>query len=101
MASSICVTCHSPAVAHCHTCHKPVCKSCVVKSGDGSFCSSACAQNYAKFHARYKGEGGSSILWKLIKAAVILAILAAAAVFIAAKVLKIPYFAELLKKLGL
>ncbi|MBI3827880.1 MAG: hypothetical protein HY291_00070 [Planctomycetes bacterium] len=100
MASSICVSCHRPAVAHCYTCHKPVCKNCAVKSGEGSFCSSACAENYAKFNARYKGEGRSSFLLKLVKLTLLLAILAGAGVFVAAKVLQIPYFVELLKKLG-
>ncbi|MCW8128851.1 MAG: hypothetical protein KIS92_00575 [Planctomycetota bacterium] len=100
MASNICVSCHAPANERCHTCHKPVCGKCVVPVGSNTFCTKACAENYAKFNARYKGEG-SGFVGKLVKLAVVLAILGGVALFVGAKVLKIGFCVELLKKIGM
>lgn len=101
MASSICVTCHTPASARCISCHKPVCDAHVVTSGGKPFCSSACGENYAKFYAKHPDTRGSGFFARLIKLAVALAILGAIAVVVGAKVLKLGVCIELLKKVGL
>lgn len=44
-----------PAITHCFQCHKPVCKSCVMVTPHGSFCSSECSIIYREFQDRFQG----------------------------------------------
>ncbi|OHB75819.1 MAG: hypothetical protein A2Z34_11095 [Planctomycetes bacterium RBG_16_59_8] len=55
------------AVTHCYQCHKPLCKSCLMVTPHGSFCSSECNIIYKEFKERYKGEGKrkSSVMAKI------------------------------------
>ena len=93
-----------PASARCPTCHKPVCADCVVRDGGNTFCSATCRDNYARFQARYKPEGGPGILARLknfVVTVIVLALLAVLAVFAGAKFLHVGFCQDLLKRLGL
>jgi len=57
-----------PSVAMCHQCHKPICKSCVMVTPVGSFCSSECSIIYKEMKAKLgqtgkkKGGGAGMVL---------------------------------------
>lgn len=48
---------NAPSVSHCHQCHKPLCKSCVMVTPAGSFCSSECSIIYKEMKAKLGGGG--------------------------------------------
>jgi len=104
MASSFCVNHPSRAAgARCHTCHKPLCDECAIKEGANTFCSARCREGHEKFYAKYPDEGGGSFLRKL-KSLVLLAValaVIAGALYAGAKIFKIEFCVELLKKVGL
>ena len=101
MRTGICINHRDRSASeHCHTCHKPICSECVKRVGSNIFCSQACAENYANFHAKFQSER-PSLIGKLIKFALVLAVLAGAGLFIGAKVLHIGSCVEWLKKFGL
>ena len=53
------------ATARCVTCHKPICGQCMVRVGDHPYCSQTCADNAARFAARYRPEEGPGCFGKL------------------------------------
>ena len=101
--SSICVNHTSRAATQrCVSCHKPICDECIVESSGNVYCSQVCADNAARYNARFKPDAGPGIFGKLknlILSLVGLAAIAAVVVLICAKVLKIQFFIDLLKKL--
>ncbi|HEY3225830.1 MAG TPA: B-box zinc finger protein [Planctomycetota bacterium] len=48
-----------PAVSTCHQCHKDLCKSCVMVTPTGTFCSSECSVLFRELKA-HEGEGKKS-----------------------------------------
>ena len=105
MAASVCINHPDRAgTARCSTCHKPICNSCVVEIDGAIYCSKNCADNAARFRANFRPETGPGFfgrLKNLIISIVGMAVVAAIAVVIFAKVLKIDFFINLLKKVGL
>lgn len=105
MSASVCIK-HPDrvATARCTTCHKPVCDSCVVEISGSKYCSKTCADNAARFQATFRPErspGFFSKLTNLIISLVGMALVAAVAIVLLAKVAKIDFFVNLLKKFGL
>jgi hypothetical protein len=104
MARSVCIH-HTDrtATARCYTCHKPICSDCVVREGEGTFCGTACASNYTKFHAKFQSErpGFFGRIKRFMAACLVLVILAAILIVVGAKFLKLGFCEELLKSLGL
>ena len=102
---SICVNHTSrAATARCSSCHKPICDECVVKESGTVFCSQACAVNAARFNANFKpdrGPGFFGSIKNMIVSLVGLAFVLAVGVAICAYVLKIGFFVNLLKSIGL
>ncbi len=47
-----------PSVTMCAQCHKPLCKSCVMVTPGGSFCSTECSILNREFKAKMQGAGG-------------------------------------------
>ena len=41
----------------CHQCHKPICRSCVVVTPEGSFCSSECTVTFRLVKTKLGGGG--------------------------------------------
>jgi hypothetical protein len=90
--------------SRCSTCHKPICSDCVVKLSGSVFCSQICHDNAARFNANFKPDHGPGFFGRLkntIVSFVGMAAVAAVVVVILAKVLKIDFFINLLKKVGL
>ena len=105
MSASVCIK-HPDrvATARCSTCHKPICDDCVVEVSGAKFCSKTCADNAARFQAKFRPEpspGFFSKLKNLIISLVGMALVAAVTVVLLAKVAKIDFFVTLLKKFGL
>ena len=44
-----------PASTMCHQCHKPICRSCVVVTPTGSFCSSECSVSFRLIKTKLGG----------------------------------------------
>ena len=92
------------AEARCVCCHKPVCGGCVIREGGSTYCSERCIENTASFKQKFRADGGRGFFGTLkyyFVTLVGLAVVLALGVFICAKVLNIPFFVNLLKKLGL
>jgi hypothetical protein len=104
MAKDLCINhTSSAAVTRCFSCHKPLCERCVIKEGNGNFCSQHCAVNYAKF-AHLSGPSGPGFFGKLknlIVTIIFLALAAVIVVFAGAKFLKIGFCESILKMFGL
>ena len=90
------------ATTRCSSCHKPICAECVVASGGAVFCSQRCAEGAARFYARYQGIPPTSIFTKLknlVLSLIGLAIILGMILAFCAYVLKVPFCADLVKKL--
>jgi len=102
---SICI--NHPTInadARCVCCHKPICGACVIKQGGATYCSEACIQNAASFHSKFRpdrGPGFFGTIKNMIVSLVGLTFVLAVIVLLCAKVLNIPFFVNLLKKVGL
>ena len=102
---SICVNHTSrSATARCSSCHKPICNDCILKDRSEVYCSERCAENAARFQSRNTPDSGPGIVIKLktfiislIKLVIVIVLIAA----MLAYVLKIPFFADLMKNLGM
>ncbi len=102
-AGSVCVN-HpqQPAAARCVTCNKPVCASCVVKANGRTFCSGACRENHAKYSGfKPAKESLLASLMSYVKLIIALAVIAAIAVLVGAKVLNLGFCQSVLKMFGL
>ena len=92
------------ATARCGSCHKPICGDCVVHSAGSVFCSQKCAEGAARFKERFRPYNGPGLLARiraLISWLFGLAVLLAVVVAVCAYGLKLPFFVQLLKKIGL
>ena len=74
------------AVARCKQCHKPLCERCVKKMPGGVYCSDECYQKMGDFQDRVKDldeqRGRRTPLGKLVKWAIILAVVVAILYFV-------------------
>lgn len=76
---------NEPSATMCHQCHKPLCKSCVMVTPSGSFCSSECSVLYREMKEKLGGgkkKGGSG---KKLLAFLLLIIAAVFGIHFAAK----------------
>jgi hypothetical protein len=69
-----------PAIGNCYQCHKPMCAECryAPTLSEGLFCSQACYDQYLAYQSRKRPALKPSRLKRLVVAAVLLALLAAA-----------------------
>lgn len=74
-----------PAVTMCHQCHKPICKSCVMVTPQGSFCSSECSIVYREMKGKIRQEGTKSSATKIIVVVILFVIAAAFAIHLGAR----------------
>ncbi len=101
---SVCVNHPDRAgTARCMCCHKPICNVCVVEDSGKTFCSQTCIENTARFRnfRPVRGPGFFGRLWGLIVSLGGLVLIAGILLAIGAKVLKIDFCINLLKKIGL
>lgn len=79
-----CVVCHDREFAvRCIQCHKPVCSECAFTTEHGSFCSRNCAASYRDYmKSRPQAGRGRSPVAKLLLVAIVLAALAAGAIYV-------------------
>ena len=67
---------NQPSVTMCHQYHKPICKSCVMVTPHGTFCSSECSIIFREFKDKMKAGGpGKSTAGKQVVFVLLLAIL--------------------------
>jgi hypothetical protein len=80
-----------PAVGHCYQCHKPLCEACRYEAAaEGLFCGQACYDHYLAYQARKRPPLRSSRLGSLLIGLLVLAVLAAAALYVGGGKLGLP-----------
>ena len=73
----------TPAVGQCNLCHKPICEQCrYAAPTDGLFCSQECYDKFIAYHSRKQPVLKRSRLKSMVVGLVILAVVAAVAVFV-------------------
>ena len=91
-----------PASSRCKQCRKPICDECAKTDANGRFCSFACSQKASDFQKREQPKplkhGG--LVSKILPLVLVL-VLAAGAIYVGAKFLKIAFCIKLLKMAGL
>ncbi len=93
-----------PANTRCSACHKPICNECIVMDTGAIYCSQACAQGAARFRGKYVPEERPGFFARLASyctSLLGLAFVVSIVVVVGAYGLKIPFFINLLKKIGL
>lgn len=75
----------APAVTMCAQCHKPICKSCVMVTPTGSFCSSECSTIHREMKGRLGGGKPAGTFTKKVILFVMLVMLAAIGFHFAAR----------------
>ena len=79
-----------PAIGYCQQCHKPLCSACRDDSiPDGIFCGQDCYDRHLAYRSRQQPVIRSSRLKSMVIGLVILAALAAGALYVGGKVLGI------------
>jgi hypothetical protein len=73
-----------PAVGNCYQCHKPLCSQCcyTAPGADGLFCNQGCYDQYLAYQGRKRPEPRPFRLKRLVIALLLLAAIAAGAIFI-------------------
>ena len=80
-----------PAAGQCNLCHKPICEECRYgEAPAGLFCSRECYDKHLAYGSRKQAVLHSSRLKSMVIGIVVLAVVAAVAVYVGGGMLKLP-----------